>query len=271
MADGAYADGACKISVTDNASNVSDNLSVSSFTIDTTAPTVYSTSPDDNQSSVSVSDNISVTFSKSMNNSTITTRTSTDNTSCTGSIQVSSEDSFSSCVQMGSSPTVSSDNKTFTVTPSLKMYYSKTYKIRVTTDAEDSIGNHASQYTQTYGFKTTSTIPITAGSAHSCYMLDNGSVKCWGKNNLGQLGLGDTSNRGDNSSEMGDNLTIVDLGTGRTATAIEAGDNHTCAILDNASVKCWGSNASGQLGLGHTSNRGDNSGEMGDDLPAISL
>ena len=160
---------------------------------------------------------------------------------------------------MGSSPTVSSDNKTFTVTPSLKMYYSKTYKIRVTTAAKDSAGNHASQYTHTDGFTTTFTIPITTGSAHSCFMLDNGSVKCWGKNNMGQLGLGDTSNRGDNSSEMGDNLTTIDLGTGRTATAIEAGNHHTCAILDNASIKCWGSNASGQLGLGDTSNRGDGS------------
>jgi len=102
-------------------------------------------------------------------------------------------------------------------------------------------------------------------------MLDNGSVKCWGKNNLGQLGLGDTSNRGDNSSEMGDNLTVIDLGSGRIATAIEAGNHHTCAILDNASIKCWGSNASGQLGLGDTSNRGDGSNEMGDNLTSIDL
>ena len=143
---------------------------------------------------------------------------------------------------MESSPTVSSDNRTFTATPSLKMFYLATYKIRVTTAAKDSAGNHASQYTHTDGFTTTFTIPITTGSAHSCFMLDNGSVKCWGKNNMGQLGLGDTSNRGDNSSEMGDNLTIVDLGTGRTATAIEAGKHHTCAILDNSSIKCWGYN-----------------------------
>jgi len=102
-------------------------------------------------------------------------------------------------------------------------------------------------------------------------MLDNGSVKCWGKNNLGQLGLGDTINRGDNSSEMGDNLTVIDLGSGRIATAIAAGNSHTCAILDNSSVKCWGGNAFGQLGLGNTSNRGDGSNEMGDNLPFISL
>jgi alpha-tubulin suppressor-like RCC1 family protein len=103
-------------------------------------------------------------------------------------------------------------------------------------------------------------------------MLDNGSVKCWGKNNLGQLGLGNTSNRGDNSSYMGDNLPVVDLGTGRTAKAIAAGGNHTCAILlDNASIKCWGYNASGQLGLGDTNNRGDGSNPMGDSLPSVDL
>jgi len=102
-------------------------------------------------------------------------------------------------------------------------------------------------------------------------MLDNGSVKCWGKNNMGQLGLEDIINRGGNPDDMGDNLTTINLGNERTATAIAAGSNHTCAILDNESIKCWGSNAAGQLGLGDTNNRGDNSSEMGDNLPVISL
>ena len=260
--------GDCRIKVTDAAGNTSDALPVNTFEVDTTAPTISTTSPTNDNSSISISDNISVTFSESMDNTSVTTNTS--NTTCSGSLQLSS-DSFSTCVQMGSSPS-NSDNKTFTVTPSSKMFYSATYKIRVTTAAKDSAGNGiASQYTQTDGFKTTITIPTTAGSAQSCFMLDNGSVKCWGKNNLGQLGLGDTINRGDNSSEMGDNLTAIDLGNGRTATAIAAGNHHTCAILDNASIKCWGSNASGQLGLGNTSNRGDNSSEMGDNLTAIDL
>ena len=46
---------------------------------------------------------------------------------------------------------------------------------------------------------------------------------------------------------------------------------HTCAVLDDASLKCWGKNDSGQLGLGDNSTRGDVSGEMGDNLPVISL
>ena len=102
-------------------------------------------------------------------------------------------------------------------------------------------------------------------------MLDNSSIKCWGLNDSGQLGLGDTNNRGDEENEMGDSLLSIDLGSGKTARAISAGDRHTCAVLDNASLKCWGKNDSGQLGLGDTGTRGDGSGEMSDNLTAISL
>jgi alpha-tubulin suppressor-like RCC1 family protein len=117
-------------------------------------------------------------------------------------------------------------------------------------------------------------VAIAAGKNHNCAILDNSSIKCWGANTSGQLGIGDTVNRGattDGSDQMGDNLLVVDLGSGRTARGIIAGDNQTCAILDNASIKCWGSNTAGQLGLGDTNNRGDNSSEMGDYLPVISL
>ncbi len=112
---------------------------------------------------------------------------------------------------------------------------------------------------------------IATGNNHTCVVLDNASVKCWGLNDSGQLGFGDTNNRGDGSNEMGNNLTAIDLGTGRTAMAITAGYGHTCAILDNASIKCWGLNDSGQLGRGNTNKLGDGSNEMGDNLPVISL
>jgi alpha-tubulin suppressor-like RCC1 family protein len=70
---------------------------------------------------------------------------------------------------------------------------------------------------------------------------------------------------------MGDSLPTLDLGTGRTARGIVAGDNQTCAILDNASIKCWGENTSGQLGLGNTTNQGVNPNQMGDTLLVIDL
>jgi len=104
---------------------------------DTTAPTVSSISPTDNQSSVSVSDNISLTFSEIMDNSSITTNT--DNTSCYGSFQVSS-DNFSTCVQMSSSPSISNSAKTFTFDPSDNLSYDNKYKIKLTTDTKDENG-----------------------------------------------------------------------------------------------------------------------------------
>ena len=67
---------------------------------------------------------------------------------------------------------------------------------------------------------------------------------------------------GDGSGEMGDNLPVVNLGTGRTAIAITAGVDHTCVQLDNSSFKCWGSNDQGQLGIGNNTSMGDASGEM---------
>ena len=108
-----------------------------SIVIDTTAPTVSSISPTDNQSSVSVSDNISLTFSEIMDNSSITTNT--DNTSCYGSFQVSS-DNFSTCVQMSSSPSISNSAKTFTFDPSDNLSYDNKYNIKLTTDTKDENG-----------------------------------------------------------------------------------------------------------------------------------
>ena len=116
-------------------------------------------------------------------------------------------------------------------------------------------------------------VAISAGLAHACAILDNGSVKCWGQNdsNFAQLGLGDFNNRGDSPGEMGTNLPAVDLGPGRTATAIAAGSTHTCVILDNGTVKCWGRSNRGQLGLDNSNTVGGSSSQMGANLPAVNL
>ena len=54
--------------------------------------------------------------------------------------------------------------------------------------------------------------------------------------------------------------------------AIAAGGEHTSAMLDDQTVKCWGDNSPyGKLGLGDGVDRGDNLGEMGDSLPAVAL
>ena len=103
---------------------------------------------------------------------------------------------------------------------------------------------------------------IDTGNYHSCALLDNASVKCWGENAQGQLGIDNTNLMGDETGDMGDNLPSIDLGTGRTATAIAAGYFHSCAALDNGAVKCWGDNFHGQLGIGTTDDMGNNTGEM---------
>ena len=74
---------------------------------------------------------------------------------------------------------------------------------------------------------------------------------------------------GDGSGEMAQ-LTGINLGTGRTATAIAAGGSHNCAKLDNGAVKCWGRNNLGQLGIDNTTYMGDGSGEMAL-LPSVNL
>ena len=79
-------------------------------------------------------------------------------------------------------------------------------------------------------------------------------MKCWGYNDNGQLGYGDTNNRGDGPNEVGDFLPTVDLGTGKKAKQISAGFRHTCAVLNDDSVKCWGSGGYGQLGYGNNNN-----------------
>jgi len=112
---------------------------------------------------------------------------------------------------------------------------------------------------------------IAAGVFHTCAILNDDTLKCWGLNGTGQLGLGDTTSRGGSSGEMGDALPVVDLGLGKTAKVITAGASYTCAILDDDTIKCWGFNGSGQLGLGDTMARGANPSEMGDALPPVDL
>jgi alpha-tubulin suppressor-like RCC1 family protein len=96
---------------------------------------------------------------------------------------------------------------------------------------------------------------ISAGGSHTCAILDDGNVRCWGAGASGQLGYGNTRNVGDTG--IPGLAGPVDLGSGRTAKAISAGETHTCALLDDRSVRCWGNGASGQLGYGNTNNVGD--------------
>jgi photosystem II stability/assembly factor-like uncharacterized protein len=155
---GSYTD--CTIIVTNSSGTPSNTLTILSFTIeaDSTAPSVSSSSTTaDNQSSISPTDNFTVTFNEEMDTSTITTNTS--DTSCSGSLQVSS-DSFNTCVQMSSSSPISSNsNKTYTLDPNDNLSYVTTYQIRVTTGVKDTTGNSLGYQYNSSSVSTTSIDP----------------------------------------------------------------------------------------------------------------
>eukprot|EP01083_Nonionella_stella_P227834 807988_1 len=105
-------------------------------------------------------------------------------------------------------------------------------------------------------FINCSGLNLSAGRYHSCALSNHNTAKCWGRND-GQLGYGDTNNRGDNGDEMGNDLPEVDLGTNFHVTQVVGCRQHTCAVSNLNSVKCWGYNFYGQLGYGDTNDRGD--------------
>ena len=87
-------------------------------------------------------------------------------------------------------------------------------------------------------------VSVSLGKEYTCAILDDGSLKCWGFNNFGKVGIGGGGNP--NTPQ------IVDLGVGRTAVSVSLGMDHTCALLDDGSLKCWGNGGDGRLGTGST-------------------
>ena len=84
---------------------------------------------------------------------------------------------------------------------------------------------------------------ISNGNNHNCAILTDGSVNCWGVNTYGQWGDGTCSSVIASSGCTGENSNTpvyTSLSSGRTAIAISAGTDSTCAILDDYSVQCWG-------------------------------
>ena len=87
---------------------------------------------------------------------------------------------------------------------------------------------------------------IAVGQYHSCALLENGSVQCWGFGDFGELG---------NSSTGVERSAVPVAVTGLTSgvQVIDAGDYHTCAVV-NGGVQCWGWNQNGQIGNNSTTN-----------------
>ncbi len=84
-------------------------------------------------------------------------------------------------------------------------------------------------------------VRLSMGGLHGCFVEPAGSVRCWGSNRQGQLGLGVEGGESPLPERVPGLAGIV---------AIAAGATHTCALNRQRRVTCWGNNASGQLGDG---------------------
>lgn len=82
---------------------------------------------------------------------------------------------------------------------------------------------------------------IVAGADHACGVTSGGAAMCWGRNESGQLGDGTRRER---------HTPVLVAGLTHGVRSVALGDYHTCAVLDDGSVKCWGYNFVGSLGDG---------------------
>jgi hypothetical protein len=140
-------------------------------------------------------------------------------------------------------------------------------------------------------------VGMDTGFAHTCVVLDDGGVACWGSNDRFALGCAP-------GAEPANGVCLVDLGA--PAVSVFCGGSRSCAVLASGAVKCWGSNffgevsgaagvhsqgvacyrglalrgpsrcstpspPSSQLGLGDARSRGDSSSEMGLNLPVVPI
>ncbi len=112
---------------------------------------------------------------------------------------------------------------------------------------------------------------IIALNHSTCALMGGTTIKCWGKNDVGQAGIGniDDTDIGSSSSEMSTNLTPVTF-SGVEIDMIAGGGEHACARITNTNeLKCWGRNVESQLGLNNSLfvfsdlNHGDEPGEPG--------
>jgi len=84
---------------------------------------------------------------------------------------------------------------------------------------------------------------ISINRHYGCALLSAGGVKCWGRNDWGQLGDGTITNR---------SIPVSVIGLTNIANAISTGELHACIKTGTGGVKCWGNNEYGQLGDGST-------------------
>jgi alpha-tubulin suppressor-like RCC1 family protein len=92
-------------------------------------------------------------------------------------------------------------------------------------------------------------VSLAAGVSHTCALLDDGTVTCFGRNNSGQVG----PNPGTTEEEVRSPVAVTGLPGRPVALGAGSTAQHTCAVLEDGAVACWGRNHAGQLGNGVTS------------------
>ncbi|MDQ3230651.1 MAG: hypothetical protein M3Q07_02440 [Pseudobdellovibrionaceae bacterium] len=92
-------------------------------------------------------------------------------------------------------------------------------------------------------------VQVANGELHSCALLDDGSVKCWGAASYGQLGNGAPTGQPSPPEQ------VINFGPGRKAKAIAVGLFHSCALMDDQTMRCWSRGLEGQLGVGSRDNK----------------
>src|SRR5690606_22649684 len=95
-------------------------------------------------------------------------------------------------------------------------------------------------------------LQVSAGTNHTCVVLESGAARCWGWADYGVLGYANSNRIGDDEFPS----SAGDIDTGGTVLQISAGVYHTCALLEGAGVRCWGNGSSGLLGQGNRENIG---------------
>lgn len=196
-------------------------------TVDTVPPFVVSSSPVDGEQNAALSP-ITVLFSEPVKDLAPASVTLTK--TCDSSL-------------VTISTALSTDKKTATISPLVTLPTNTEYKLSLNPEGaspaiSDLSGNPLAQKdiifkTAAYGFKH-----VSAGGLHTCGIDLYGKLYCWGRNNYGQLGIGNKVDSSKPSKISNDSWLTV-----------EAGKSHSCGIKDDNSLWCWGYNYSGQLGI----------------------
>lgn len=251
-----------------------DNENSDTSSGDITAPQVISILPSNNSTNIAINSSISITFSEIIKSDSVSYPA---NSSCTGSIQLSSDD-FSTCHVLNAPS--SSDQKTFVFALAQNLSYSENYKLKISTAIKDNAENSlatianysfSTPFLKAYTFgrndknqlglgdNSNRTIPVeisgitgiqavTAGERHTVFLMGDGSVKTFGLNDKKQLCLGAT--------DTTDRNTPTNIASLTSVKQIASGEYHTVFLMEDGTVKTCGDNTYGQLGHGDKTARG---------------